>query len=677
MSELTPEEEKELAEYEALEQAEAEEAKPGTLEKVGAGIAGAAQGATFGLADEILGVQKTVEDLTQTAYNQVKSKGLQGIPDTLATAGETLSNNIDQYRKVFKTIEERNKVVYTTGDITGSIISSWATGGGSALLGAGLKQGAKTLGISALQGAAHGYGRGEGETLNQHLANSATGSAWDVGGTVLGGGVGHGITKGGKAIAGYFGKESFLNYLGAHTGRIRQTVENNARKFGKTVNEWADRMTSYTTKSAKGADEYVIQGNRSPEELLDLFKFEQKVANESMEDVLGSLKQLPEADGFSLYRRIQNNVIEPQMRTARESSLKKSITEVDDWIKGELYTAVPSKGGKEAGAFIDMPVNRKIQDIQFLKKNIYELEDGSTLTSQLKLNVAKDLNNYIKDTIKTSAELTPSMKNKFFTAWTKSGDLADAAKVVNAKMSQGDSSLINFFKSYLTRNSLSAFAISYATGVKPLMAAATGLAIEKLATHPRVAAPVGRGLLKVAKAFSVNPQAYQRAAQELISASAISSDAFEEALINVGAEVDLREDPLVRTTAETIRRKDSVLTRLSQKSPEIADQLREAIDNNDTDQIRGIMAGLAESSKSGTIREGMGWDGIAITEGEQKRVNSWITSIRDIRKKKALKTQFESTGNIPEEMLTGGSGQGNAKQFVYNKAKDKIRNPEY
>ena len=120
-----------------------------------------------------------------------------------------------------------------------------------------------------------------------------------------------------------------------------------------------------------------------------------------------------------------------------------------------------------------------------------------------------------------------------------------------------------------------------------------------------------------------------------------------------------------------------MLTRLSQKSPEIADKLREAIDNNDVDQIRGIMAGLAESSKSGTIREGMGWDGIAITQSEQARVNSWIKSIRDIRKKKALKTQFESTGNIPEEMLTGGSGQGNAKQFIYEKAKDKIRNPEY
>ena len=128
-------------------------------------------------------------------------------------------------------------------------------------------------------------------------------------------------------------------------------------------------MTSYTTKSSKGADEYIIQGNRTPQELLDLFKFEQKVANESMEDVLGSLKQLPEADGFSLYRRIRNNVLDPQMSKARLSDLKKSIKEVDGWIKGELYTAVPSKNAKEAGAFIDMPVNRKLQDIQFLKKN--------------------------------------------------------------------------------------------------------------------------------------------------------------------------------------------------------------------------------------------------------------------------------------------------------------------
>ena len=677
MRELTPEEEKELAELEALEQEELEKDTPSGLERAAAGVAGAVQGATFGFADEIASAQKTVNDLIGTAYNEVKSKGLQGIPDTLATAGETYSKNAEQYRKVFKTLEERNKIVYNTGDIAGSVISAWATGGGSALIGAGLRQGVKTLGVSALQGAAHGLGRGEGETLEQHLENSATGSAWDVGGTLIGGGLGHGIAKGGKAVTNYFGKESFLNYLGAHTGKIRQSVENNARKFGKTVNEWADRMTSYTTKSSKGADEYIIQGNRTPQELLELFKFEQKVANESMEDVLGSLKQLPEADGFSLYRRIRNNVLDPQMSKARLSDMKKSIKEVDGWIKGELYTAVPSKNAKEAGAFIDMPVNRKLQDIQFLKKDIYELEDGSTLVSQLKRDVAKDLNNYIKDTVKTSAELTPSMKNKFFTAWTKSGDLADAHKVVNAKMSQGDNSLINFFKSYLTRNSLSAFMISRATGTSYLTAAVAGLAIEKMATHPRVAAPVSRGLLKLSKAFSVNPQAYEKVAQELISASAISSDAFEEALTHAGAEVDLREEPLARTTSEVLRRKDVVLTRVGKQSPEIAEKLRDAIENDDKEGIRGIMAALAETSKSGTIQPGMGWDGKAVTESEQQRVQQWIKSIRDIRKKKQLSTDFTASGNIPEEMLTGKSGQGNAKQFIYEKAKDKVRNPEY
>ena len=89
MRELTPEEEKELAELEALEQEELEKDTPSGLERGVAGVAGAVQGATFGFADEMMSAQKTVNDLIGTAYNEVKSKGLQGIPDTLATAGET------------------------------------------------------------------------------------------------------------------------------------------------------------------------------------------------------------------------------------------------------------------------------------------------------------------------------------------------------------------------------------------------------------------------------------------------------------------------------------------------------------------------------------------------------------------------------------------------------------
>ena len=89
------------------------------------------------------------------------------------------------------------------------------------------------------------------------------------------------------------------------------------------------------------------------------------------------------------------------------------------------------------------------------------------------------------------------------------------------------------------------------------------------------------------------------------------------------------------------------------------------------------MATLAEQSKSGIIQEGIGWDGHAVTESEVQKVESWISSIRDVRKRSNLSKQFGADRKLPEEMLQGSSGQTSPSQFIYQKARDKVRNPEY
>ena len=68
---------------------------------------------------------------------------------------------------------------------------------------------------------------------------------------------------------------------------------------------------------------------------------------------------------------------------------------------------------------------------------------------------------------------------------------------------------------------------------------------------------------------------------------------------------------------------------------------------------------------------------MAVTESEVKKVKAWIGSIGDLRKRRDLTKQFDSSGAIPQEMLQGGSGQAGHKQFIYQKARDRVRNPEY
>jgi hypothetical protein len=447
--------------------------------------------------------------------------------------------------------------------------------------------------------------------------------------------------------------------------------------MGRDVSEWSERMVNHKTSFLKGnkiVSENIIQGGRTPAELLDIFKSEQKNISMTIDDIIRPLTDIEDLGGEKIFRRLEQKVIDKKEKLAQSEQAKQTIKEAREWLRKEFFDTATDKDG----ALIEIPKFRKIKELQDLKRNIYEDESGIEALSKMKREVAKNLNDIIKDSIENSKELSPEARKAFFQNWQKSGDLAEAAKVIRMKEAQGDSQgIVNLFNSYLTRNSLAAIAISTATGASPLVAAAVGRSVEALATNPRIASPVSRGLLKLAEGFKKNPDRWERVAHEIAASAAVSSDAFEEALISASAEVELAEQPLARTTEEVIRRKASILTRLEKVNPEVADSLRNAIENNDRGSIGGIMASLAEQSKSGIIQEGIGWDGHAVTESEVQKVESWISSIRDVRKRSNLSKQFGADRKLPEEMLQGSSGQTSPSQFIYQKARDKVRNPEY
>ena len=654
------------------------EEEPGIAQNIKAGVVGATQGLTFGLGDEIAAAHLTKDQLIQEGIKNVKAKGLQGIPDTLATIGDKYNNNVKMFRKAIDQIESEHPVSYTTGDIAGSIASSIASGGTGSVFGAGLKAGAKTLGISAVQGAAHGYARGEGETIGQHLANAGLGAVTDVGFTAGGAALGKGLAKAGSLVGQKMGGESFLNYLGAHSLPVRRKVTRNLRAFKQDATEWAQRMTNYTTKSIneKGEEivEPLIHGGRNPDDLIELFKKEQNATNEAIESVMQGMGELQMEDSVRLYNSLHRSILKPMIENAGTKKSKRVAAESVEWLKGELFDTVPNKAGD---GVLTIPAQKTVKDLQKLKKSIYQDEDATTPFGKMAHGVASKLNDYIKDSVNQSKELSPEAIESFNYNWRRSGDLSNATQAVNAKIAHEDgNSVVNLFNSFMSTTSLGTLAVASLTG-SWTYAPAIALGVQKLATHPKIAAPLTNGLFKISNAFKRNPERWEQSAMQLASASALGSDAFDEALMQVSAEVDLATEPLVRTTSEVIRRKESILTRLENSDPEKADQLRKAIKENDEATIRGMMSAMAENSTKGLIEKGMGWDGMAVTESEVKKVKAWISSIGDLRKRRDLTKQFDSSGAIPQEMLQGGSGQAGHKQFIYQKARDKVRNPEY
>lgn len=629
--------------------------------------AGALQGATFGFADEVGAAIETGLDVAQEVGKEAMAKGLSGVDMNLAEIGEQYSRNLEDHRKMYSAMEEKHSVLYNIGDISGSILGSISTGGTGTLLGAGVKAGAKTLGISAVQGVAHGVGRAELKTIDETLSEVGTiGAVTDVAGTVAGaalGPVGKVVGKGAQKI----GAESFLNYLGAHVGRLRTGLESGLKKHGKNTTEYASRMVKYTTKEG----DPLIKGNRNPEELLDILKQEEQIAGEIMGDALKSIKSKPHPMDIHTYIR---SSLDTSIEKAQMPDTIKALQEVSNEVDSLFFKHID----KGKGVIEEIPIERSVQSLHFLKSEMFDIaaqRGEDTLKGKATRQVANSLFKYIDNLAKEGAD--DATYKAYSSAKLKWGDLQETSKMLKHKLSQPDSSPMNVFKHFFTRNSVAALGISTATGMAPLPAAMTAIAVEKMATNSKVAAPVAKGLLKVSSAFKENPERWARASQQIVSASAISSDLFEEKLMEASAEVDLFQNPLPRTSEGVIRQKGSVLTMVGTLDKNMENALREAIDNKETEKIQKIMGSLSSKDTKGLVQPGIGWDGMAVTEEDTIKVNKWISGIKNTRKRMHTTKSFKENNQIPQDMMIGTEGQEPDKFFQFEKTRKGPKNKKF
>ena len=142
-------------------------------------LRGAAQGASFGLADEGTAHLGTIKDIL-----------LRDDLD-LSQYPEVYKSWRDVIRKRDAQAEKDNKGTFVTGQIGGGVLSSVIPGVGALNAGKGAKLG-EVMTKSALQGGLGGYGSSESDNIGDQLIDTAQGTA--VGGIM--GAAGRGVQKG-------------------------------------------------------------------------------------------------------------------------------------------------------------------------------------------------------------------------------------------------------------------------------------------------------------------------------------------------------------------------------------------------------------------------------------------------------------------------------------------------
>lgn len=173
--------------------------------------------------------------------------------------------------------------------------------------------------------------------------------------------------------------------------------------------------------------------------------------------------------------------------------------------------------------------------------------------------------------------------------------------------------------------------------------------LSKLSYSPQVPSQMSESLRKVGTVFVANPERWNLiAARMALAAQASTQDMIKE-LAGIESSINLEVSPLIRTTEDVLRKRNSVLTMVESVSPQIGGLLQDAIANNDSQQIGSLMsmASVLPAAKR-YVLEGIGWDGKVFTPEETALVENNIQSSRKPAwQKKQEIEDLRTTGQIP------------------------------
>lgn len=698
MSDLTPEEKQELealrqelnpeeqAELEALRQEQ--ETSPEGLPQREPGhpiLEGASHGLTFGFSDHINAAMEAAPFAATAAAAGYKAKGLDGITEMLPVVKEQYNKNLAHEREILEDLEREHPVAFNTGDIAGSITGALLTLGAGSSIG-GISRAALSNPVTAAsaaygQGSLHGAGRSDADTLDETLAAAHEGGTMGAVSDVFGGmAIRKGIEKAAPMLEKVRGNR-FLRFLGV-TAKEEEATKQQLALVGKDVEQWAERMTSHTNKQG----DFILKpfhNRKQALESLDSALLEtggelgsalkgvdakldpEMLYNHYVDQYVTPLGNKKGGEWEDIARGLERYLYKTFHRTKKTTKTdpktgnlleETEILPSEPWTAQELAnwrTTIYNWGKNTRGDRV--PVSDKV-----LQKHKEEVAKGAGDQVDSLVEVLGDSN---------LSEAYRAAKGKY-------GDIIQARKVLDESLQKPTDIAAELMNVGIAKFTVMSAGLT-AMGMPVQNAAMASYALQKIAGHPRMSSAMVHGLTPIIKAFNATPEKYSYLASRLIHSATVSSDAFQKEVSRASAEIDLRNRPLQRTTEEVIRRRDSVLTKIEEVSPDMAAGLRKAIEENDRARIGGIMAAMAEDQGKLFIQEGMGWDGQAVTEADQAKVSGWISSIQNIRKRRDLSKDFEATKRIPEEMMMGSDGQTAPSMFIYQKARDKVRNPRY
>ena len=655
-----------------------------------AGLSGLAQGISGGFSDEILAATETGKQVLENVADNFMRQGMSGIPAGFSNIAESYNANVDAERAYLQRAMTQHPAAFMMGDIAGSLASTVGTMGYGGLASTGRMAASlpKLMSAQAGIGLVHGIGRSEEDTIMGIAGDAAIGAALGAAGELAGpalGMAGRGIQKVTGPVMPKVRSSALIKFLGDKFS----TVEENLARVGKPVVDWAERVVNYTDIEGNT----LIKPTQTRKKMLEDVTMARQSAWKDMQQAMKVADSDVILDAQGMYDDIMENVIDPSLEGSITPETADAAKDLGSYLKRTFFKKInvteelDPKTGQIVTKSQTVPKDIDLFEIHKFTSDtfnatgaVYKEGNARAIRAHnLKLGVAKHLNKFIGETVEGVSEVSqdPALLDSFRSSRLKYGDLAEAGQALSntiRKHSDQD------FLSRMFNDSVIRF-----TSVGSMMGAMAGIpgaevgmaiaGLRALSQSKMVNGLVIKSSKLLEQGFKQNPEKFAPIASRLVSASAISGEAFVEEMQKATAEVELGLNPLDRSTDAVIRRKDTLLTLLNSMDKGLAVQLREAIRQNDSETIQMVMSSLAKNAPKGYINEGIGWDGKAITEEDINTVNTMINKIKSTRKRMLMSTKFNSDKMIPQELFMPDVDPVN--KFIYNKAKEKVRNPRY
>jgi len=655
---------------------------------LGALALGFGKGLTASNADEIAGMAIASRAALDHVYNSMSEEGLAGISTAASKIKEDYVSGRDYIRKAMKDLENENPWAFGAGELGGALTIGTLTSGASSL---------GAVGTMALEGAMFGIGSAGdktiGEVLNpvettkQAAISAATAPILGKAGEKLIGGTASLIGTQARKLSQF----ELIDYLAKSPAALKKALKNGTEyeKIADAVTEVVDYTNSkgnhILTKDMTddiAIDSLYKYGKEISEELDNKFYTPSKDVKVDTQTFLNRIrataKDLLRLDNDSpdaikqAYATINSG-----LKNAFEETVevKVPVSALDD--TGGIFTRdVKDQVVKEVRVKNEFISLSKLNDHKAAMYDMYETATGKE--KSLYANIGEKIKEIMDEAISkhTGAEGLAEFKalnDKYHKTLSIKKTLTDAATFRDSPWSFN-----KLFQSAFSKNSIAVAGMGALVGSAggPLGAVTVGTiaGLSAIASNKSINKKLGFNLHNLANSIRNNPKKYAGLAHRIAVAAEGTSQTFTETVLNGIAEVDLMDKPLARNSEELMVRRSSFMTMVRKASPSKAQAFVEALDEGDANRIASLISNSPELEKF--FQGGIGFDGKAVSQKDIQQVNSYLSSIKNSRKRMMLTTQFNKDNMIPKEMFMEQEPDP-VNVFIYKKAKEKIRNPEY